>query len=74
MLAKVRDRLKARRWKHVPLWGITKHLLVVNEGKDFKGRKIDFLCPHGTTRQAVVLWRRGFTDNGKTEFIDRWKK
>jgi hypothetical protein len=41
---------------------ITKYLLIINEGKNFRGWQVDFLLPDNTTRRAFVPTKKGHPD------------
>ena len=70
------DRLKEQTWLRYVAgntdW-ITKNLLVVNEGKGFKGWAVDFLRPDGTMVKMFVPYKKGFP-SGTSEFTDWVKK
>lgn len=69
------DRLKEQTWLRYMSgnvdW-ITENLLVVNEGKGFRGWKVDFLRPDGTMAEMFVPHRKGLS-NKTSEFTD-WGK
>jgi hypothetical protein len=69
------DRLKEQTWLRYMSgnvdW-ITKNLLVVNEGKGFRGWKVDFLCPDGTMAEMFVPYKKGLSSR-TSEFTD-WGK
>jgi hypothetical protein len=69
------DRLKEQTWLRYVAgntdW-ITRNLLVVNEGKGFKGWTVDFLRPDGTAAEMFVPYKKGFP-SGTSEFTD-WGK
>lgn len=50
-----------------------KHLLVVNEGKNFRGWQVDFLLPDSTTESTFVPRRKWGLRTGKTDFRDHSK-
>jgi len=52
---------------------IKKHLLAVNEGKNFRGWQVDFLLPDSTTLSTFVPCRKWSPRTGKTDFKDYYK-
>lgn len=52
---------------------ITKYLLVINEGKGFRGWQVDFLLPDNTTRRTFVPRKKGFPPKRKTDFTN-WSR
>jgi hypothetical protein len=69
------DRLEEQTWLRYVAgntdW-ITRNLLVVNEGKGFKGWTVDFLRPDGTMAGMFVPYKKGFSSR-TSEFTD-WGK
>ncbi len=53
--------------------GIERQLLIVPEGRDFRGWEIEFVLPDGSLRQEVVPAKRGYPSRRPTEFLD-WNK
>jgi len=47
-----------------------KRLLIVNEGKNFRGWQVDFLLPDSTTASTFVPCRKWSPGKGKTDFSD----
>jgi hypothetical protein len=52
---------------------ITEQLLVVYEGRDFKGWQVDFQLPDGSIRPAFVPYKKGLAPAYTTEFLN-WRK
>jgi hypothetical protein len=70
------DRIKEQTWLRYVAgntdW-ITRNLLVVNEGKGFKGWTVGFLRSDGTMAEMFVPYKKGLS-SGTSEFTDWGKK